>query len=166
MSDFLQAYISGTAGVIYFSSGMCSLPICWHLHSECGFVWSRNHRTMNVRKKSYFVIRVNTNLSTYIQQLMPKHRLRMVPPPTVTPIIIIISDNHSIHTLENTKIKRKQVSKGLQMESYLNSGSSRTLLNTWPEPRMAAFTSGANGCLPGSSFKCLYKFGAKDVLLL
>ena len=28
MSDFLKAYISGMADMIYFKSGMCSLPIC------------------------------------------------------------------------------------------------------------------------------------------
>jgi len=27
---------------------------------------------------------------------------------------------------------------------------------------MAAFTSGADGCPLGSSYKCLYKFGVKD----
>ena len=33
MSDFMKAYISGTADAIYFRFGMCSLPICQHLHS-------------------------------------------------------------------------------------------------------------------------------------
>ena len=50
MSNFLKAYILGTAGVFYFRSGMCSLPICWHLHSEFGLVWSRDHGTTNKRK--------------------------------------------------------------------------------------------------------------------
>jgi len=51
MSDFLKAYISGTAGTIYFKSGICSLPyICQHLHSELGLVWSRDHGATNVHK--------------------------------------------------------------------------------------------------------------------
>ena len=45
-----EAYISGTASVIYFRSGMCSLPICWYLHSKFGLVWSRDHRATNVPK--------------------------------------------------------------------------------------------------------------------
>ena len=35
MSDFLKAYISGTAGAMYFRFDL---------------VWSRDHRTMNVHK--------------------------------------------------------------------------------------------------------------------
>ena len=50
MNNFLKAYISGTAGAIYFRSGMCSLPICQHLHSKFGFVWSRDHGATNTRK--------------------------------------------------------------------------------------------------------------------
>ena len=50
MSDFLKAYISGTAGTIYFRSGLCFLPICWHLHSNFALIWSRDHGTTNVRK--------------------------------------------------------------------------------------------------------------------
>ena len=42
--------ISGTAGVIYFRFGIRSLPICWHLHSEFGLVWSRDHRAKNAHK--------------------------------------------------------------------------------------------------------------------
>ena len=59
MSDFLKAYISGTAGAIYFTSGMCSLPICWHLHSKFGLVWSRDHGATNLCIKTYFVLHVN-----------------------------------------------------------------------------------------------------------
>ena len=44
--------------MIYFRSGMCSLPICRRLHSEFGLVWSRDHGATNTRK-SYFVLRVN-----------------------------------------------------------------------------------------------------------
>ena len=40
-------YISGTAGTIYFRFSMSSLPMCWHLHSEIGLVWSKDHRAMN-----------------------------------------------------------------------------------------------------------------------
>ena len=36
MSDFLKDYISGTADAIYFRYGICSLPICRHLHSKFG----------------------------------------------------------------------------------------------------------------------------------
>ena len=50
MSNLLKAYISGTADAIYFRSGMCSLLIRQHLHSEFGFVWSRDHRATNARK--------------------------------------------------------------------------------------------------------------------
>jgi len=50
MNDFLKAYFSGMAGVIYFRSGMCSLPICRCLHSEFGLVWSRDHGAMNTHK--------------------------------------------------------------------------------------------------------------------
>jgi len=35
-NDFLKAHISGMAGTIYFRFCMCSLSICWHLHSEFG----------------------------------------------------------------------------------------------------------------------------------
>ena len=47
---FLKAYILGMADMIYFKSGMCSLPICQHLHSEFDLVWSRDHRATNMRK--------------------------------------------------------------------------------------------------------------------
>ena len=50
MSNFLKAYISGMADAIYFRSGMCSLSICRHLHSEFGIVWLRDHGAMNTRK--------------------------------------------------------------------------------------------------------------------
>ena len=50
MSNFLKAYISGTAGAIYFRSSMCSLSICRHLHSEFGLAWSRDHRATNGHK--------------------------------------------------------------------------------------------------------------------
>ena len=56
MSDFLKAYVSGTVDAIYFRSGMCFLPICQHLHSEFGLVWSRELQTC---VKSYFVLHVN-----------------------------------------------------------------------------------------------------------
>ena len=70
-------------------------------------------------------------------------------------------DNHSIHTLENTN-KYVSIYKGLHSESYPNSGSPRTLLNKCAELRLAALASGAIGCFPGRSFKCLNKFGEKD----
>ena len=54
ISDFLKAHISGTAGVIYFRFVVCSLPICWHLHSKFGLVWSRDHGAIRTRVKSYF----------------------------------------------------------------------------------------------------------------
>ena len=54
MSNFLKVYISGMAGTIYFRSGMCSLPIYWHLHSEFGLVWSRDHGAMSARKIIFF----------------------------------------------------------------------------------------------------------------
>jgi len=50
MSDFLKAYISGTAGAIYFRSVMCSLSISWHLHSKFGLVSSRDHGAMDAHK--------------------------------------------------------------------------------------------------------------------
>jgi len=43
MSNLLKVYVLGTAGTIYFKSGLCSLPICWHLHREFGLVWSRDY---------------------------------------------------------------------------------------------------------------------------
>ena len=48
MNNFLKAYISGTARTICFRSGMCSLPICQHLHRKFGLVWSRDHKATNV----------------------------------------------------------------------------------------------------------------------
>ena len=50
MSDFLKAYNSGTAGVIYFRSGMYSLMIYQHLHSKFSLFWSINHGATNTRK--------------------------------------------------------------------------------------------------------------------
>ena len=50
MGDFLKAYNSGTAGVIYFRSGMCSLMIYRHLHSEFGLFWSIDHGATNTHK--------------------------------------------------------------------------------------------------------------------
>ena len=47
---FVKAYISGTAGAIYFRSSICSLSICRHLHSKFGLVWSRDHRATNAHK--------------------------------------------------------------------------------------------------------------------
>ena len=47
MSNFLKACISGMAGMIYFRSGMCSLLICWHLHSEFGLVRTKDHGVTN-----------------------------------------------------------------------------------------------------------------------
>ena len=43
-------YNSGTADTIYFRSVMCSLPICRHLHSKFGLVWSRDHGAMTACK--------------------------------------------------------------------------------------------------------------------
>ena len=43
MSDFFKAYILGTVGMIYFRSGIYSLPMCQRLYSKFGFVWSRDH---------------------------------------------------------------------------------------------------------------------------
>ena len=60
MSDFLKAYISGTAGAIYFTSGMCSLPICWHLHSKFGLIWSRDHGATNVHTLFFMLIIILT----------------------------------------------------------------------------------------------------------
>ena len=37
-------------GTIYFRSGMCSLLICQHLHSELGLVQTRYHKAMNTQK--------------------------------------------------------------------------------------------------------------------
>ena len=54
MSNFLKAQISGKAGLIYFWSGMCSLPICQHLHNKFGLVWTRDHGATN-GYKMYFV---------------------------------------------------------------------------------------------------------------
>jgi len=59
MSNFLKAYISGTADTIYFRPGMCSLPICQHLHSKFGVVWSRDHGAINMHKIVNFVLHVN-----------------------------------------------------------------------------------------------------------
>ena len=41
MSNFLKVHT--------FRPGMCSLPICWHLHSEFGLVWTRDHGPTNWR---------------------------------------------------------------------------------------------------------------------
>ena len=46
----LYIYISGTAGVIYFRFGTCSLQICQHLHSKFGLVWPRDHGATNASK--------------------------------------------------------------------------------------------------------------------
>ena len=50
MKDFLKAYTSGMAGVIFFRPGMCFLLICRHLHSEFGLVRSRDNGATNVHK--------------------------------------------------------------------------------------------------------------------
>ena len=50
ISNFLKAYISGMSSTIYFRSGICFLPICQHLHSECGLVWTRDHEATNACK--------------------------------------------------------------------------------------------------------------------
>ena len=47
INDFLKAQISELAGTIYFRSGMCSLLICWHLHSKFGLAQTKDHRVMN-----------------------------------------------------------------------------------------------------------------------
>jgi len=54
MSDFLKADKSGKVGMIYFRSDMCSPLICWHLHSQFGFVRTGDHGGI----KLYFVLRV------------------------------------------------------------------------------------------------------------
>jgi len=60
MSNFLKAYISGMAGTIRFRSGMYSLPICQHLYSKFGLVWSRDHGDKNVRKSYLFFMSIHS----------------------------------------------------------------------------------------------------------
>jgi len=62
MSNILKAYISETAGAISLRFGMFSLPLCWHLHSEFGLVWSRDHGAVQMCVKTYLVLQVNIHL--------------------------------------------------------------------------------------------------------
>ena len=50
ISDLLKAHVSGA---IYFKSGMCSLLIFWHLHSELGCTQTRDHGATNACKIVY-----------------------------------------------------------------------------------------------------------------
>ena len=61
-SNFLKAYISEMGGVIYFRSGMSSLPVCQHLHRDLIlFGLEIMEQRMHVRAciKLYFVLCVN-----------------------------------------------------------------------------------------------------------
>ena len=55
ISDFLKAHISGMVDAIYFRSGMFSLLISWHLHSEFGL---KRSLELQLGIKSYFVLPV------------------------------------------------------------------------------------------------------------
>jgi len=57
-SDFSKAYISGITGTICFRSGMCSLPICWHLHRNL-VLFGQETTELRTCVKSYFVPRGN-----------------------------------------------------------------------------------------------------------
>ena len=50
MSDFLKAHISGMAGMIYFSTGMCSLLICRYMQSEFSHAQARDLGATNGHK--------------------------------------------------------------------------------------------------------------------
>ena len=70
MSNILKAYISETAGAISSRSGMSSLPLCWHLHSKFGLVWSRDHGAIQMRIKKYIVLQVNIIILTLCARVL------------------------------------------------------------------------------------------------
>ena len=59
MYEFLKAYISGAADVIYFKFGVQFLLKCGYFHSE--FAWAKDHGVTNRQKncRSYFMLMIS-----------------------------------------------------------------------------------------------------------